>query len=161
MLGDDPRTVNLFDHAGLIFPQSATPLTVPLAIAFVVIFLLDVAVRRIAIDWAPVRRGVAAILRRKPKANDQTIDRLQVRREQVRKQLDDRGKQTASRRFEAPAGAAGDLPTTNVTPPPLPRKPAQPATEPAPPPPSQTDDSTMGRLLRAKKKASDGMQGKS
>jgi len=58
ILNTDPKKADLFSRAGLVKPQSALPLTIPLLLAWVVLFLADVAVRRIAIDFAAIARGL-------------------------------------------------------------------------------------------------------
>jgi uncharacterized membrane protein len=55
-LDTDPKKANLFSRAGLVKPRWAMPLTIPLLLAWVVLFLADVAVRRIAIDFAAIAR---------------------------------------------------------------------------------------------------------
>jgi uncharacterized membrane protein len=56
VLDTDPKKADLFSRAGLVKPRSALPLTVPLLLAWVVLFLADVAVRRVAIDLAAIAR---------------------------------------------------------------------------------------------------------
>jgi len=56
MLDTDPKKADLFSRAGLVKPRSAMPLTIPLLLAWVALFLADVAVRRIAIDFAAIAR---------------------------------------------------------------------------------------------------------
>ena len=161
IIQNDPAAANLFDRAGVVFPETALPLTKELSLLWLALFLLDVAVRRIAVDWRALGRRLMALApRRTGKQKDQTIDRLQVRREQVRKQMDSRAKEVASRHFVAAPGATGELPTTQMAPPPAERSPAQGQSQTPAPPPKQDDDSTMGRLLKAKRKAGDGMHGK-
>jgi uncharacterized membrane protein len=55
-LDTDPKKADLFSRAGLVKPRSALPLTIPLLLAWVVLFLADVAVRRIAVDFAAIAR---------------------------------------------------------------------------------------------------------
>lgn len=55
-LNVDPEKAELFSRAGLTKPRSAMALTIPLLLAWVVLFLLDVAIRRIAIDFAAIAR---------------------------------------------------------------------------------------------------------
>jgi uncharacterized membrane protein len=162
MIQGDAAAANLFDRAGVVFPETALPLTKQLSLLWLAIFLLDVAVRRIAVDWRAIARRLLALAPwpKKGQQKDQTIDRLQARREQVRKQMDSRAKEVASRHFAAAPGAAGELPTTKMAPPAAERAPAKGQPQSPAPPPKQDDDSTMGRLLKAKRKASDGMHGK-
>lgn len=56
ILDADPERAELFSRAGLARPVTAMPLTLPLLLAWVVAFLLDVAVRRIAVDFAAIAR---------------------------------------------------------------------------------------------------------
>ncbi len=56
ILDVDPEKAELFSRAGLVKPRTALGLTIPLLLAWVVLFLLDVAVRRIAIDFAAIAR---------------------------------------------------------------------------------------------------------
>jgi hypothetical protein len=51
VLSGQPEDVELFSRAGLKFPRTPLPLTRPLIIAWLVLFLLDVAVRRVVIDF--------------------------------------------------------------------------------------------------------------
>lgn len=150
---------DLFSREGVVFPQTVLPMTALLAAVCIGAFLLDVGVRRIALDWKAVARRVRALLPRAAgQQKDQAIDRLQARRQQVRKQMDRQAKDLSSRRFEmspeAAARSSQDLPVTNATPPPPERAPAQPSVPAASAPPP-TDDSTMGRLLKAKRRAGD------
>jgi len=56
LLDVDPEKADLFSREGLVKPRSAMGLTIPLLLAWVVLFLLDVAVRRVAIDFAAIAR---------------------------------------------------------------------------------------------------------
>ena len=56
ILDTDPKKADLFSRAGLVKPRLALPLTIPLLLAWVVLFLADVAVRRVAVDFAAIAR---------------------------------------------------------------------------------------------------------
>ena len=56
ILSAKPENAELFSRAGLTKPVSALPMTIPLLLAWVAVFLADVAVRRIAVDFAAVAR---------------------------------------------------------------------------------------------------------
>ncbi len=86
-LSSDPNQANLYDYAGLTFPQTHLPLLRPLMLAWIVIFLLDVAVRRVVFDVRAMLRRVKAVLTRTVRREeDQTISRLQARRQKLREQ---------------------------------------------------------------------------
>ena len=161
VLGGEPGDANLFDRASLRFPTTPLPVTKPLIFLWLVLFLLDVAVRRIAVDLRAMLRWFAATvgrLRRVTQA-DKTIDRLRARRKKLREQLAGRGAEAmASRKYEASGrGPAEELPMADATAaPPEARPPAEkPAQAGAPPPaPEQTH---LDRLLKAKRQARDRM----
>jgi len=56
MLPNQPEKADLFSRAGLSAPRAFVPLTKPLFLAWVILFLLDVAIRRIAIDLQAIAR---------------------------------------------------------------------------------------------------------
>jgi uncharacterized membrane protein len=86
-LASDPNSVNLYDYAGLKFPQTYLPLLRPLMLVWIAVFLLDVAVRRVAVDVrATLRRAKAWLTRAAKREEDQTISRLQARRDKLREQ---------------------------------------------------------------------------
>ena len=154
VLPGDPARADLFSRAGLTKPKASLPLTGPLWIAWVVLFLLDVAVRRIAVDFAGIARRLAAALRRqKADLQDATLAALKKRRARVRERLGGAKDADAARRFQARADAETDLPQTDV---------ARPADRPRPtapekPKPDQgADDDAqthVSRLLDAKRRA--------
>jgi uncharacterized membrane protein len=154
----DPNEVHLFETAGTQFPVTSLPLTQPLMLAWLAVFLLDVAVRRLALDVRAMGRAVVSWVRPRRSAarQQQTLDRLQEIRERTRKQLSRKGgSAAASRRFEASPGDRTDLPKTETQPP------SAPAAQPA----ARKDEKTPGgkdapashidQLLKAKRKARD------
>ncbi|MCD4823490.1 MAG: VWA domain-containing protein [Phycisphaerae bacterium] len=154
--------VNLFDRAALQFPQTAEPLTKPLMILWLALFLLDVAVRRIAVDVrAGLRRAFTAIRDiRKTKGPGKTLEKLQSRRKKVQSRLAG-GAARAKKRF-TPSQDTDVTPLDESQPEePTTPKPKKTETKKAD---SQTADtapaSPMERLLRAKRKAQDKMDGK-
>jgi len=151
VLPADPGKADLFRRAGLTPPRASLPLTQPLLIAWVVLFLLDVAVRRIAIDVKAIARRAAALLsRRKAELQSATLASLKLRRQRVQKRLAGRRDPHARRRFEAGADAAAELPETDVTKPV--EKPRPQPTEPAPGAEEQPG-THVSRLLDAKRRA--------
>ncbi|MHC4157265.1 MAG: hypothetical protein ACYST6_20460, partial [Planctomycetota bacterium] len=85
-LGSDPNQANLFDYTGLKFPQTEMPLLKPLMFIWLVLFLLDVAMRRVILDFRAMARRIAAFarLRRADGKPDRTLERLRARRQKLR-----------------------------------------------------------------------------
>lgn len=87
VLGAGADAAELFSRQGVKFPQWSQPLTEPLIFAWLAVFLLDVAVRRLAIDFAAMGRSLrAAMARRKQQQTDATLERLKARRQEFREQ---------------------------------------------------------------------------
>ena len=111
----DPNQAGLFDAAGVKFPATALPLTRTLILIWLVIFLLDVAVRRIALDVRAIARRVISLMARvRPgiSSASSTLDRLKLRKKQLSRRLAG-GTATghATKRFEArPEETPKDLP---------------------------------------------------
>ncbi len=165
VLSGDPAAADLFSRKGMKFPETAMPLTRPIILIWLAAFLLDVAVRRIAWDIRATLKRLAGIIRRLRlrRTGDAVLDRLKLRRERVRKELEARsGGAVASRRYEAPqAGAPEELPQAgqiDVEKPP-PARPPEPAAKK--PPPAEKDITHLDRLLKAKRKATERMKGDS
>ncbi len=86
-LSSDPNQAKLYDYAGLTFPRTNLPLLRPLMLAWLVIFLLDVAVRRVVFDVRAILRRIRGWLTRAVRREeDETISRLQARRQKLRAQ---------------------------------------------------------------------------
>ena len=112
ILGDDPTQTQLYDSAGMTFPQTAIPLTKPLLLIWLALFLLDVAMRRIAIDFRAIGRRVIQWLRRPlaSRKKQETIERLQVTRHALQDKLKRRTRsKTASKKYEAGEKVAEDI----------------------------------------------------
>lgn len=149
----------MFGRDGVAFPSTSQALTMPLMLAWIVLFLLDVATRRIAIDFRRLTRSVVTrlvgVVRRKRLADDSTLARLATRRQQVRKTLTASQKQIGQRRYVPPQDAPDIndiLPDSDS---PLPgsagMKPATNGSAGLPPATPPADDTTMDRLLRSKR----------
>jgi uncharacterized membrane protein len=110
-LDGDPNEVNLYDSAGVKFPETHLPLVRPLMLAWIAIFLLDVAVRRVVVDVrAMLRRAKAWLTRTVRREEDQTISRLQARRQKLREQWSARNAQAAlSKHYEGAEKYEGEL----------------------------------------------------
>jgi len=111
VLPDDPNEANLYEYAGLKFPETHLPLLRPLMLAWLAVFLLDVAVRRVVVDvrgtLRRVRSWVSAAARRQ---EDETISRLQARRQKLREQWSARTADTmTAQRYEGAERYEGEL----------------------------------------------------
>jgi len=162
VIGGDPQQAKLFDKQGLSFPKTATTLTKPLLLVWLVLFLLDVAVRRLAVDFRAAARRVGAWVWRTRRSQEagETVDRLRQRREQTRRQLDRaQDKAVAAKRYDAPDGSTPvELPSADLAPP-RPAKPEAATPEPAEKKPKAPPESShLQRLLKAKQKSRDRMQ---
>ena len=102
VLGKDASGVNIFERSGVKFPRTQLPLTKPLMIAWLALFVLDVAVRRVAIDFAAIAKALAVRTRRQTESRKQTIDSLRQVRKKVQGSFERRaGAPDAGRRYEA------------------------------------------------------------
>lgn len=160
LLCGEPKRDALFDRASLTFPRERTPLGKELGILWLAIFLLDVAVRRVAPDFAGIRRKMVDLVARfrrsgeRPAAVEALRRRSQEVREKIRKASDP---ELAGRRYEAPATSRTEQPAA------VPRPEASKAETretkaektdtPAAAPPSYID-----RLRQAKQKARETME---
>ncbi len=157
ILGSDPNQANLFDHTGLTFPETQLPLLLPLMLIWLGLFLLDVAVRRVVLDFrAMARKAVSFVrLRRHREKTDKTVERLRLKRMELHERLFNKKPSAASKRYEAGRDYKGDLPVTDGEQKPKPKattKPEKPEQKTAG---QQEEDSHIQRLLRAKRKAVD------
>jgi len=158
ILSSDPNQAKLFDYSGLKFPETQLPMTRLLMSIWLAVFLLDVAVRRIALDLRAMAQRVASFVRR-PLAErkaDKTLERLRLAQKKLREQLFTRADESlASRRYEADQKYSGDLPKAQV---PLQ---SDVSTEKPPEKPetvkkdAEEDLSHIQQLLRAKRKATE------
>ena len=151
-LASDPNQANLYDHAGLVFPETHLPLLRPLMLAWVVIFLLDVAVRRVILNVrAGLRRVKSWVLSTAKREQDQTIARLQARRQKLREQWSARtAGDILSKHYEGAEKYQGELlnnePRREMEPP------VNPRTEEPPKPQAPQEGTHIDQLLKAKRK---------
>ncbi len=162
ILGSDPNQANLFYYEGLKFPQTHMPLLRPLMFVWLVLFLLDVATRRVILDVRAMARRAASVvrLRKAERKPDKTLARLQARRHKLRDQLDARkAAAIASKRYQASEEYEGELPVADTARPPRP----QPRKEVEKPAPAKAEPGEgiahIQRLLKAKRKVADQDQG--
>jgi hypothetical protein len=156
ILSSDPNQAELFDYAGLKFPETQLPVTRLLMLIWLAVFLLDVGVRRIAFDVRAAGRRIALLVRygRAELKADKTLERLRLTRKKIHEQLTSGAAgPEASRKYEADERYTGDLPAAQA---PSEKKPA--VEEPrkkaaATKVEKEEDQSHIQQLLRAKRKA--------
>jgi len=156
MIDTEPQKANLFDPSGVQFPKTQIPLTRPLMLLWLGVFLFDIAVRRIAIDFkAGIKKLTGWITRgSKDSGSQKTLAQLKKTRKQVQKQFERQDtKTTRQKHYEAKTTAVEPLPLEQlpqkkaVTPPTEDKKPSPKTESPA--------EGHIQQLLRAKKKAID------
>jgi len=153
ILPADPNQATLFDRTGLKFPEAHLPLITPLMLIWLALFLLDVAVRRVVIDFRALSSRVFAGSARVQREAGQTLQRLQATRKKLRDQLSASAGYVAGRRYKASEKYEGRLPTAEVEPELKPPPEEKPAKAEAAKPEPREDVSHVQRLLRAKRKA--------
>lgn len=159
VLPADPKQANLFDRGGMRFPQTPLPLAKPLLLIWLAAFLLDVAVRRVAMDVRAAAARVRNWLRPSEAArpDEQTMQSLRTRRQEIRDQHQPMPgapsepiEHNARRRFDADVEAPREpveLPMADVT---------VPGERRRPPPGAPAGGlSGMQRLKQAKRQAQD------
>jgi hypothetical protein len=159
---DLPRTLAAVDHfrrdPSLVVPRAYRDLWPELLWGACVLFLFDIAVRRIAPDFARMRRTVADQWHKlrgqevAPPAD--YMEKLKSRKAEVGEQLD---RTRAATRFEPSAEASGapvDEPLLSGEGGETPQRPVrtQPESGGLAPEPKQEEESYTNRLLRAKQK---------
>ncbi|MCD6303680.1 MAG: hypothetical protein J7M21_01815, partial [Planctomycetes bacterium] len=132
VLPTDPARAELFSRSGLSLPRTDLPLRRPLLLAWVVLFLLDVAVRRLVIDFRAAGVRMLRLLRlRGPAEGSSTLAALKRRRSRLHRRWAAAGEpdEQARRRFEPPPDGPAELPRTDLAKPR--RKPRQAAADEA------------------------------
>ncbi|NQU75836.1 MAG: VWA domain-containing protein [Planctomycetes bacterium] len=162
VLGGDPAAVDLFSREGVEYPKTALPLIKPLVIAWLILFLLDVAVRRVAFDFRAALRRLAVVFRpgKDTDGARRTLQQLRSRRRQVQEGFSSASAaaNTAARYAGGEAVGPAEMPLAEVSQAASAVKPAQQA-ESAKKEDQQSDH--LDRLLRAKKIARDRMSDES
>jgi hypothetical protein len=163
ILGSDPNQAELFDYAGLKFPETELPLLRPLMLIWLGLFLLDVAARRVILDVRAMAKRAVSFVRLKKTVikEDLTLERLRARRRTLRDQLSARtADEITSRRFQAAEDYRGEMPVIGTA------EPVEPKAEKKPdkivPEKAKAEaideSSHIQRLLRAKHKAAEQRQ---
>jgi len=153
VLSGDPKQ-GLFETKGLKAPHWSRPLTAELICIWLGLFLLDVAMRRVAVDVVGMgRRSVGWLGRRRRgrPAAQATLEQLKTTKAKIQQQWESR----RAVRYEAANPQAGtpqaQIPLeTTAAPPPVAAAPAQ--TDKDKQPPADQDSSHLQQLLRAKRK---------
>lgn len=144
--------VNLWDRSSL-GQKEAMEKRWPLALALgLFLFLFDVTVRRVAIDWEKLFARAKGIVTRKPPDQPRTMDRLRERKaavQQAREEVLTKFQATPTDREAGPVHVAG----TAAPPPPASGGPRSQAPQPKQPTDGAEDVGYTNRLLAAKKRA--------
>jgi len=162
VLSPDAEKADLFSRQGITFPRASQPLTRELFIAWLALFLLDVAVRRVAFNLRAVGRRLAGMFRPGRKADEgrQTLQQLRTRRKEVREAMAEKAADTpavsAGARYAGGETADSDvLPMADASA--AKPTPAAATKSQAGASASAADGNHMNRLLRAKQAARDRM----
>ena len=142
---------DLFETAGLKFPETQLPITPWLMGLWIVLFLLDVAVRRIAFDWLAAKQRVVQwwMARGKKTAGEATLERLKKTRMTVQQRF----KRRAGARFEASEKTPTETPSIPQADVSVPAEPKPKAAAPAKKDKDQEQASHIQQLLKAKRDA--------
>jgi hypothetical protein len=155
VLPAEAKKAEVFSRAGLKFPETPVPLATALMIVWVALFLTDVAVRRLAIDFKAIGARAVAFARRpfvKRKPEEEArLRQLRTRALRLRKQMTPAADPHAAQRFEAPAGAPTAMPDAAPPPPAPPAKAGERREGEAPAQPEAGDH--IDQLLSAKRRA--------
>jgi hypothetical protein len=155
ILTEDPNQNDLFERAGVKIPEAQIPLTEPLIKLWLLIFLLDVAVRRLALDFVGGWHKLLAWLRRQRKVQqDVTLARLRERRQRLKEQLTPQiAERLMSKRYQGGPEGSGSLPRAQVERD-MPRHEKRVEPKPVQDKPKQPSDAShIQQLLDAKRKA--------
>lgn len=155
MIESEPAMANLFDQTGVKFPQTHIPLTKELMLLWLGVFLFDVAVRRIAIDFKAGLKKLASMLKRRGNAHQaqQTLSQLKKTQKKMHKSLyRDGGEAVSKKRFEAGQELKDELPLSSDVKKVEDKKPAA-KEKPKPDKAQVPEKGHIQQLLKAKKKA--------
>ncbi len=118
LVKSDPTQADIFAEAGVKFPETASPLTKPLILVWLAIFLLEFAIRRIALDVRAVARRVSSLITRiRPGVSGLgTLDRLRLQQAKLRQRMASGVKTAhAQKRFEASQEPSESLPVSEIS----------------------------------------------
>ena len=155
MIETEPAKANLFDTSGVKFPQTHIPLTQELMLLWLAVFLFDVAVRRIAIDFKAGFKKLALMLRSKGKTTQaqQTLTLLKKTQKKMQKRLYRNDVDSVrKKRFEASHESKDEMPISGQVQTEEVKKPAA-NDKPRPDKSTPAEQGHIQQLLNAKKKA--------
>jgi len=159
VLTADPRQTNLWTRQGLTMPVAATPIWLATALIALILFLVDVAVRRVRIDLGVIRGMALRAFSTSTKQAGEQLDSLRTARAKAQQSMAARAKakQVAARKFEASEDSGVSADASPLT---ADRPVAEIATKPKrTPEPTNGDkeeEAGMSRLMKAKKRAREG-----
>ncbi|MFM9956645.1 MAG: hypothetical protein ACKVZJ_01100 [Phycisphaerales bacterium] len=164
VLPDAPAGAALFSRDGLTMPVALRPIWLATALLAVGLFLVDVAVRRVRIDLVAMARALRRGVKRGAEARSMEGGALLKAREQARARMGAGGasasaeggtESTSAVKFDAGANTGPVAPVVSEMRAPVESKAAKPAeaTEK-----SIDAEQGMSRLLKAKRKAQEGMK---
>ena len=153
----DREQADFWRRAGLTMPVATRPIWLEVALIGLIVFLLDVAVRRVRIDLNAIRRSAVGAFTTSQKAAGDQLGALQAARAKSRATRTASGESRRGVKFEASAdqvargaGPVTSAPGEGAT---IERKSAK-KDEPA-----DEGEEGMSRLMRAKRRARDEFQG--
>ncbi|MGE3107040.1 MAG: glutamine amidotransferase [Phycisphaerales bacterium] len=176
VIPDNPALADLWSKEGLKMPVATRPIWLTVAIAAITLFLMDVAVRRVRIDFAAMagfmRRGAS----KSRSAGSKQLGSLREARERAKEGMAARTSRAEGAATPAPPGATGPAKAARsvkfeaseeelaaarksagpLTERPIESVPAQEA-EPKQKKPEVSAEEGMSRLLKAKRRAQDDM----
>ncbi len=155
VLNTQDSLTNPFEKAGLKYPETQLPIAPWLMGAWMAVFLLDVAVRRVAVDVVAIRRRVVSWLsptarRARP---DETLDQLKRTHAKMQEHFESRRTDTRGRRYEGDTKAGAQMPTMPTGPSAETPKPKAEETKPQTPKAAGPTAEHIEQLLKAKRKA--------
>lgn len=155
-LESDANEVDLYDYAGLRFPETHLPLVQPLMLLWVALFLTDVAVRRVILDVRTrLRKATAWLTAKTRQEKDERISRLQARSQKLRAQwAAGAAEGVFSKRYQGGEKYQGD---TIGSEPKQPESPAaKPAAQESKPAKPASESTHIDQLLQARRKKAGG-----
>ena len=150
---NDPETANFWRRDGVTMPVATRPIWLELAFIGLVLFLMDVAVRRVRINIPGMGRQLVGALTTSQKAAGEGLGALQEARAKARQGRTAAGSARRAVKFEASEQELAQGPSSPVTG----ERPAAKIERKAPAKPDEKDGEEEGisRLMRAKKRARD------
>ncbi len=117
MIETEPAKADLFNITGVKFPQTQILLTKPLMLLWLAVFLFDVAVRRLAIDFKAIAKKAVSLVSRRGKltASQKTLVQLKKSRKKLAKDLYRADAEAVrTKRYVADGAVRRDIPVSMV-----------------------------------------------